>query len=89
MGGFDPLMLAYTQKSRWLKEEHHNLVFSKNGFVHNVILIDGMAQAIWKIDKDVLKITRFEKINVEIEDIVNEFLDTNKLLNCEHVVYTD
>jgi len=88
IGGFDPLMLAYKNKSRWLKSEHHDKIFSKNGFVRNVILLDGVAEAIWKIDKGVLKITLFEPNEIK-RNIVREFIASNNILACKRIEYID
>lgn len=88
LGGFDPIMLAYKDKSRWLKPENHSSVFSKNGFVHNVILIDGMARANWKIEKDVLRVTIFEPIESNTRKTISDFVESSKFMNCNDIVYT-
>ena len=88
IGGFDPLMLAYKNKERWLKAEHHNKIFSKNGFVRNVILFDGMAEAIWKMDKGVLKITLLEPTGKK-QNIVSKYIASSNILDCKRIEYSD
>lgn len=88
LGGFDPIIVAYKNKSRWLKPEYYDKIFLKNGFIHNIILLDGMAEAVWKIDKCVLKITLFEKSS-EKQDIINNYIETSNIFTCESVVYSD
>lgn len=88
LGGFDPLMLAYKNKSRWLKSEYQKNIFLKNGFVRNIILLDGMADAIWKLDKGVLKITLFEPTSKK-KDIISNFIESSNVLACKSVVYSN
>lgn len=86
--GFDPLMLAYKNKSRWISHIHYHKVFLKNGFMKNVILINGKAEAIWKRESGVLKITLFEH-SVTYMSIINDFIYSNRIFKHLNIKFCD
>lgn len=86
LSGFDPFMLAYRDKSRWLKAEHHDMIFKKNGFIHNIVLLNGVAGATWRIDNNNLLVKLFES-SKKNQQIIKDFVESNKLLSCKHVTY--
>lgn len=73
LAGFDPLLLGYKDKGRFMKPEYHDMVFKKNGFVHSVLLYEGQIIGIWKKHGYVLEIQLFEEIpSLEKPLLLNE-----------------
>lgn len=67
---FDPLLLAYKDKRRFLKPEYNKLVFTKNGYVNSVIIYDGQAIGIWKKEKNCMHINLFHNLSAQAYNVV-------------------
>ncbi|MCK4261300.1 MAG: winged helix DNA-binding domain-containing protein [Halanaerobiales bacterium] len=71
LAGFDPLMLGYKDKKRFLiKPEYHEWIFKKNGFIKSVLLDEGQVIGIWKKDKREFNIQLFEDISKKDQRIL-------------------
>lgn len=51
LGGFDNILLSYSDRSRIIKDEYRNKVFTKNGIIKSTLLIDGFVSGIWKVQR--------------------------------------
>ncbi|WP_248961620.1 winged helix DNA-binding domain-containing protein [Sphaerisporangium perillae] len=48
---FDNLLLSYVDGGRVLAREHRPALFTVNGIIRSAVLVDGVAQAVWKITR--------------------------------------
>lgn len=66
---FDNILLSYSDRTRIIKKEYEELLFSKNGIIGAAVLVDGFVQGIWKIVRQsniaTLNIELFESISKE------------------------
>lgn len=51
LGGFDNILLSYSDRSRIIKDEYRNKVFTKNGIIKSTLLINGFVSGIWKVQR--------------------------------------
>lgn len=67
LGEFDNMLLSYADRSRIMSEEHRKRIFTSNGIVRAVILIDGFARGLWRIERErdsaVLEIEPFVQLS--------------------------
>jgi hypothetical protein len=73
LGKFDPLLLAYDDKSWIVDEEKKIYIWRKAGHVSSVVLLEGKAYATWnfKIEK--------KKITISIYKFIECFIEINKI----------
>ncbi len=73
LAGFDPLLLGYKDKERFLKPEYHHFIFKKNGFIHSVLLYEGQTIGVWNRNIDELNLQLFEVVSKnEKKLLINE-----------------
>ncbi|MFC0334126.1 winged helix DNA-binding domain-containing protein [Paenibacillus sepulcri] len=51
LGEFDNMLLSYADRSRIIADRHRPLVFTINGIIRAVILVDGLARGVWRIER--------------------------------------
>ncbi|MWV42098.1 winged helix DNA-binding domain-containing protein [Paenibacillus sp. HJL G12] len=57
LGEFDNILLSHADRSRIMSESDRKRVFTVNGIIRSVILVDGFVRGIWRIDKTKEKAT--------------------------------
>ncbi|MFE2428214.1 winged helix DNA-binding domain-containing protein [Streptomyces sp. NPDC059373] len=48
---FDNILLSHADRARILTEEQRRLVFTRNGLIRSVILVDGFVRGLWRIEQ--------------------------------------
>ncbi|MFC1416182.1 winged helix DNA-binding domain-containing protein [Streptacidiphilus cavernicola] len=48
---FDNILLSHADRSRILTDEQRRLVFTRNGLIKSVILVDGFVRGLWSIEQ--------------------------------------
>ncbi|OCT15737.1 hypothetical protein A8709_14850 [Paenibacillus pectinilyticus] len=51
LGDFDNILLSHADRSRILDESYRKRVFTNNGIIRSVILIDGLVSGLWRINR--------------------------------------
>ncbi|GAA3401080.1 winged helix DNA-binding domain-containing protein [Paenibacillus hodogayensis] len=51
LGEFDNMLLSYADRTRIMTEEHKRQVFTENGIIRSVILVDGFVAGLWRIER--------------------------------------
>ncbi|CAN7687266.1 winged helix DNA-binding domain-containing protein [Paenibacillus sp. LjRoot56] len=51
LGEFDNILLSHADRSRIIDDTYRNRVFTKNGIIRSVILVDGFVRGIWNIKR--------------------------------------
>jgi hypothetical protein len=62
LGAFDPYLLGYAGREHAVAPEHARKVWPGGGWLHPVVLVDGMAAGTWRLDGAVLRIEPFGPI---------------------------
>ncbi|MBN6035305.1 winged helix DNA-binding domain-containing protein [Amycolatopsis sp. 195334CR] len=67
LGGFDQNVLSFADRTRVLSEEYRKRIFTKNGLIPQVVLVDGFVCGRWSLGRDkgiaTLAVEPFEKIS--------------------------
>lgn len=85
LAGFDPIMVAYKNKDRFIDGLYLKEVFLRNGFIKNILIRYGKTIGVWKINGHILEINSFinlssiEKSAIEDYAIKNPFLKFDKI----------
>lgn len=89
LGKFDPLLLAYDDKSWIVDEEKKIYIWRKAGHVSSVVLLEGKAYATWNFKIEKKKITvfiyKFMVCSIEINKIRRPIYKIAKLLGADTV----
>ncbi|HEV7757590.1 MAG TPA: winged helix DNA-binding domain-containing protein [Acidimicrobiales bacterium] len=48
---FDNILIGYADRTRIISDEHRRVVFTKNGQIRATIVVDGVVQGMWKIER--------------------------------------
>jgi hypothetical protein len=48
---FDNILIGYADRTRIISEEHRKVVFTKNGLIRATIVVDGVVQGMWRIER--------------------------------------
>lgn len=77
LGEFDQMLLSYADRSRVMSEADRTKVFTTNGIIRSVILVDGFVCGLWKLSesktKTVLDIAPFRQLNArQLEELREE-----------------
>ncbi|OAS16538.1 hypothetical protein A8708_19835 [Paenibacillus oryzisoli] len=72
LGEFDNILLSHADRSRIIDDAYRNRVFTKNGIIRSVILVDGFVCGIWQIKRGsgtaILSIEPFRQLSSEERD---------------------
>lgn len=89
LGKFDPLLLAYDDKSWIVDKEKKSYIWRKAGHVSAVVLLDGKAHATWnyKIEKKrlIISICKFIACSIEVDKIRKPIYKIAKLFGADTV----
>jgi hypothetical protein len=69
---FDTYLLGYADRGEVVQPEHENRVFPGGGWIHPVVLVDGLAAGTWRLDRGEVVIDPFEPLpdlREETEDV--------------------
>ncbi|MFD0695761.1 winged helix DNA-binding domain-containing protein [Paenibacillus sp. GCM10027628] len=76
LGEFDNMLLSFADRTRIMADEHRARVFTENGIIRAVILVDGFVRGIWKIEqkkgKATLIIELFASLSPEDREALSE-----------------
>ncbi|MEC0371594.1 winged helix DNA-binding domain-containing protein [Paenibacillus chibensis] len=82
LGEFDQMLLSYADRSRVMSEADRTKVFTNNGIIRSVILVDGFVHGLWKLSesktKTVLDIAPFRQLDARQLEALKE--EGSKLL---------
>ena len=59
LGSFDPYLLGYAGRGHAVAPEHARRVWPGGGWIHAVVLVDGMAAGTWRLDGGALRVEPF------------------------------
>jgi len=62
LGAFDPYLLGYAGRGHAVAPEHARRVWPGGGWLHPVVLVDGMAAGTWRLEGGVLRVEPFGAI---------------------------
>ena len=62
LGSFDPYLLGYAGREHAVAPEHARRVWPGGGWIHPVVLVDGMAAGTWRLDGGALRVEAFGPI---------------------------
>ena len=62
LGSFDPYLLGYAGREHAVAPEHARRVWPGGGWIHAVVLVDGMAAGTWRLDGGSLRVEPFGPI---------------------------
>ncbi len=62
LGSFDPYLLGYKGREHAVAPEHARRVWPGGGWLHPVVLVDGMAAGTWRLDGAELRVEAFGEI---------------------------
>jgi hypothetical protein len=48
---FDNILIGYADRTRIISDEHRRVVFTKNGQIRATIVVDGVVQGMWKVER--------------------------------------
>ena len=89
LGKFDPLLLAYNDKSWIVSDEFKKLIWRKAGHISGTVVENGLACATWdyKIKDKCLFviITKFKECQIEINRVKSYFIRIANLYECKKV----
>ncbi|KRE59564.1 winged helix DNA-binding domain-containing protein [Paenibacillus sp. Soil750] len=72
LGEFDNILLSHADRSRIIDDTYRNRVFTKNGIIRSVILVDGFVRGIWNIKREsgtaTLTIEPFRSLSSQEQD---------------------
>lgn len=89
LGKFDPLLLAYQDKSWIISDEYKSLVWRKAGHVSAALIIGGKICGTWTYKqtskKVLITITIFKKCNVEFDKLKKPLVKIAELLECNMI----
>ena len=74
LGSFDPYLLGYKGRDHAVAPEHARRVWPGGGWLHPVVLVDGMAAGTWRLDGAELRVEAFgeipgEALEAEAQDL--------------------
>ena len=74
LGAFDPFLLGYRGYGHVVAEEHVRKVWPGGGWIHPVVLVDGVAAGTWRLDGPRLGVDAFgaipgEGLEAEAQDV--------------------
>jgi hypothetical protein len=74
LGPFDPYLLGYAGREHAVAPEHAKRVWPGGGWIHAVLLVDGMAAGTWRLDGGALRLEPFgpiprEGLEAEAQDV--------------------
>ncbi|SFS57355.1 winged helix DNA-binding domain-containing protein [Paenibacillus sp. BC26] len=77
LGEFDNILLSHGDRTRMIDDAYRNRVFTKNGIIRSVILVDGFVSGIWNLSQRrgtaVLTIEPFRKLaSREADELAEE-----------------
>ncbi|MGO4494284.1 winged helix DNA-binding domain-containing protein [Paenibacillus sp. 2RAB27] len=72
LGEFDNILLSHADRSRIIDDTYRNRVFTKNGIIRSVILIDGFVGGLWNLKRGsgiaTLTIEPFRRLSSQEQD---------------------
>jgi Winged helix DNA-binding domain len=80
LGAFDPYLLGYAGRGHAVAPEHARKVWPGGGWIHPVVLVDGMAAATWRLDGGRLEVERFGAAAVPEPGLAAEAQDVGRFL---------
>ena len=86
LGAFDPYLLGYRGYAHVVPEEHLRKVWPGGGWIHPVVLVDGVAAGTWKLDGDRVVVEAFEGAEVPELALAAEVQDVARFLGRELAV---
>ncbi|SDX82504.1 winged helix DNA-binding domain-containing protein [Paenibacillus sp. CF384] len=77
LGEFDNILLSHADRTRIIDDAYRNRVFTKNGIIRSVILVDGFVSGMWHLNRGsgkraVLTIEPFKKLTSQECDELTE-----------------
>ena len=74
LGSFDPYLLGYRGREHAVPPEHARRVWPGGGWLHPVVLVDGMAAGTWRLDRGELRVEAFgaiprDGLDAEAQDV--------------------
>ncbi len=63
LGMWDNVLLAYSDRSRVIPDEHRAHVIRRNGDVLPTVLVDGLVRGVWRTASDVIEIRALEPLD--------------------------
>ena len=86
LGAFDPFLLGYRGYGHAVPEAHVREVWPGGGWIHPVVLVDGVAAGTWRIDRDRVVVERFPGAEVPEPALAAEVQDVGRFLGRELAV---
>ncbi|CAN7563723.1 winged helix DNA-binding domain-containing protein [Paenibacillus sp. LjRoot153] len=72
LGEFDNILLSHADRTRIIDDTYRNRVFTKNGIIRSVILVDGFVSGIWSLKRGsgtaILTIEPFMKLSSQVQE---------------------
>ena len=70
LGEYDNVLLSHQDRSRVMEPAHKNRVFTNNGIIRSILMVDGMLRGTWKLQR--------EKSGASLDVVVFEPLQANE-----------
>lgn len=90
LGKFDPLLLAYSDKSWLVEEKYNNIIWRKAGHVSGTVIVNGSACATWntELKKDCIKVSiiKFKCCVIDKNRISKSILKIACLYQCNTAI---
>ena len=84
LGAFDPYLLGYAGREHAVAPEHAHKVWPGGGWLHPVVLVDGMAAGTWRLDGGALRVEPFGV--VPEEGLAAEAADVGRFLGRDYAL---
>ncbi len=72
LGEFDNILLSHADRTRIIDDTYRNRVFTKNGIIRSVILVDGFVSGIWSLKRGsgtaILTIEPFMELSSQVQE---------------------
>jgi hypothetical protein len=75
LSGFDPLIVSYSQRSRFLPDEYKSSVILKSGICNPTVAVNGRVEGLWNIKKGEPALEFFSEQPKRVRDAAYNLLD--------------